>query len=383
MEEPMPLIRTATLATATTAPTYTLVKTVTLLPLGPNEINGTDAADYLQGTSGDDFIHGNAGNDSLYGLAGNDILDGGAGADVMAGGVGDDTYYVDDVNDVVWEWGGEGIDTVRASINNAVYVLPVAVENVELIGTAASGAQGNELDNVMTGNDVYNVLYGGAGNDTLYGAGGNDSLYGDVGNDVLDGGTGGDLMQGGQGDDIYYVDSYSDKIYEAANYGIDTVRSKIAYVLDENIENLELAASATNAYATGNALNNVIHGNATNNVITGGAGFDTMFGGAGADTFKFAAVGEAAPLGAGYTDYIPDFNEAEGDKIDLSAIDANLFVAGDQAFNPIGVNVAFTGAAGQLRFNYGFLEGDVNGDAVADFQIDLDVAGLSAGALVL
>ena len=47
---------------------------------------------------------------------------------------GDDIYYVDDVNDVVWEWGGQGIDTVRASLSYHWYTLPTGIENLELIG---------------------------------------------------------------------------------------------------------------------------------------------------------------------------------------------------------------------------------------------------------
>jgi hypothetical protein len=35
----------------------------------------------------------------------------------------------------------------------------------------------------------------------------------------------------------------------------------------------------------------------------------------GADACKFMTVGEAAPLGYGYTDYIPDCSAAQGDKI--------------------------------------------------------------------
>ena len=74
---------------------------------------------------------------------------------------------------------------------------------------------------------------------------------------------------------------------------------------------------------------------------------------------------------SGFTDRYADFNEAEGDRIDLSAIDADLLAAGDQAFTPIGTEVAFNGIAAELRFNGGFLEGDVNGDAVTDFRIEL------------
>ena len=64
----------------------------------------------------------------------------------------------------------------------------------------------------------------------------------------------------------------------------------------------------------------------------------------------------------------------EGDKIDLSGIDANTNVAGDQAFS---LSSKFTGVAGQAYSSYDSGTGltslylDVNGDGVADDTIQL------------
>lgn len=72
-------------------------------------------------------------------------------------------------------------------------------------------------------------------------------------------------------------------------------------------------------------------------------------------------------------DQIEDFT-AGADLIDLSAMDANTLLGGDQAFSFIG-NAAFSGAAGQLHYvqtaSYTYLEGDTNGDGTADFSIRL------------
>jgi hypothetical protein len=72
-------------------------------------------------------------------------------------------------------------------------------------------------------------------------------------------------------------------------------------------------------------------------------------------------------------DRIQDFTP-DTDHIDLSAIDANTTVAGKQAFNFIG-NAAFSHHAGELQSILAgantFVSGDVNGDAKADFQIQL------------
>jgi serralysin len=61
------------------------------------------------------------------------------------------------------------------------------------------------------------------------------------------------------------------------------------------------------------------------------------------------------------------------DRIDLSQIDANTGADGDQQFLFIGNNNAFSEnlGVGQLRCNGGFVEGDVDGDLVADFRIQV------------
>jgi Ca2+-binding RTX toxin-like protein len=114
-----------------------------------------------------------------------------------------------------------------------------------------------------------------------------------------------------------------------------------------------------------------IDGGAGNDTITGGAGADVLTGGSGADRFVYNAVTEST---AGVRDLITDFSRADGDKISLNAIDANVNASGNQNFSFIGAN-AFSGAAGQLRFEviggHAFVSGDVNGDRVADFQIEL------------
>jgi serralysin len=108
-----------------------------------------------------------------------------------------------------------------------------------------------------------------------------------------------------------------------------------------------------------------IVGGAGGDTIYGGNGADTLTGGVGLDVFALSATSNSV---VGAADHILDF--ANGDKIGLSAIDA---VAGgsDDPFHFIG-SAPFTGAAGELRaYQSGdwYVEGDVNGDGAADFQI--------------
>jgi Ca2+-binding RTX toxin-like protein len=82
----------------------------------------------LEGSS----IHGtgNAANNKIIGNNSNNILDGVTGVDTMMGAGGDDTYYVDNVDDVVIELANEGNDTVQSTIS---YSLANNVENVILL----------------------------------------------------------------------------------------------------------------------------------------------------------------------------------------------------------------------------------------------------------
>jgi serralysin len=73
---------------------------------------------------------------------------------------------------------------------------------------------------------------------------------------------------------------------------------------------------------------------------------------------------------------IHDFSQAECDRLDVSQIDANTRISGDQTFKFIGENANFNGSAGELRFQHvngdTIVYGDVNGDRVADFSFALN-----------
>ncbi|MET1111879.1 MAG: cadherin domain-containing protein [Allosphingosinicella sp.] len=120
-----------------------------------------------------------------------------------------------------------------------------------------------------------------------------------------------------------------------------------------------------------------LYGEAGNDVLTGGAGADRLTGGLGKDDFTYTSVSDST---VSSRDQILDFSRSQGDKISLSAIDANANVSNNQAFAFIGT-AAFSNVAGQLRYETSggvtIVSGDVNGDGVADLQI------LVSGSLAL
>ncbi len=144
----------------------------------------------------------------------------------------------------------------------------------------------------------------------------------------------------------------------------------------------KLLGAGGNDIINGGSGNDLIKGQAGDDVIIGGAGGDALTGGAGADIFAFLSVSDSA---VGANDRIHDFSHADGDKIDLSLIDADSTVAGFQ--NLVFVS-ELTGAAGEVAVRFSgngkyFVEADVNGGG-ADFSLYVKAdAALHAGDLIL
>ena len=317
------------------------------------------AAD-LVGERRTDKFTGSAGDDHLVGGAGNDVLAGGFGADAMEGGTGNDTFVVDDAGDTVVEAARGGTDTVQTTL--ATYTLGAEVEALVFTGTAGFTGIGNGADNAITG---------GRGDDSLSGGDGADTLTGGRGNDLLDGGA-------GINDTASYAGAARGVTVDLAlagaqqtGAGSDTLVG-IENVIGSSYDDLLFGSAGANTLQGGSGRDILIAG-AGNDRLDGGAGADTLHGGGGADRFVYTTL---AASGADQPDRITDFSHAQGDRIDLSAIDPDATTAGDQAFTFIGA-AAFTGAGGgafEVRIvslddgNYQ-VEIDVNHDAIADMAI--------------
>lgn len=130
----------------------------------------------------------------------------------------------------------------------------------------------------------------------------------------------------------------------------------------------KLAGSGGNDRIEGGGGNDTLAGGTGADVLRGGAGRDRMSGGAGADRFVFADRDFGAA--ADKADRITDFSHAQGDRIDLAAVDADLLTGGNQAFRFIG-NESFGGHAGELRWESTEAGTLVSGDSDGDGQADL------------
>jgi hypothetical protein len=134
-----------------------------------------------------------------------------------------------------------------------------------------------------------------------------------------------------------------------------------------------------------------IQGGLGNDTLTAGVKHEVFYGQGGADTFDFRATSFSTPGAA--RDYIQDFSHAQGDKLDLHYIDADVTHAGKQGFVFIGADSfahyqsLHQGVVGMLRFDAGLdrLQGNVNADfAAAEFEVGLPgVVSLSVGDLIL
>lgn len=186
----------------------------------------------------------------------------------------------------------------------------------------------------------------------------------------------------GGGIDTYDLSAYQNSVTIDLRPGAWTTTSQA-----------QLANIGDGHFARGNVANALLYQGDTRSLIEngiGGSGADIFFanqvaniftGNQGADRYFYFDVADSRPNQA---DTITDF--ASGiDRLDLSAIDANTLIAGDDIFNSIGAN-PFTGQAAQLRVfavgNVLHVAGDVNGDGIADIEILLPNATIQSGDII-
>lgn len=281
----------------------------------------------IETASGNDTLvnHGRIVGDIGLG-AGNDVL---VNRDLISGSV-----TLGDGNDVLDDRGGTITGTILLGLGDDTFRPGSAAETVngqggtDILDFSQSSGVNVDLGGTAFANtgwakdDVY------VGFETVVGSrSGDDMLHGDSGNNRLIGLGGDDTLDGGDGDDQLF-------------------------------------------------------GGLGDDVLIASQGSDTLTGGAGVDRFLFTDAALAGSSALVFTT-VRLIEPAEGDSIDLSAVDADTLQAGDQAFTFIGAQ-GFHGVAGELLAQYNaasnsyLLVGDTDGDGVGDITFAVGYAAAGA-----
>lgn len=279
---------------------------------------------------------------------------------------------------------------------------------------------------------------GNSGNDRLVGHGGLDKFYAGGGNDtiVLGASSNGSTVDGGTGTDTLEVQasvslslskvssiealtfntlSGASVQFSFGDFGSNPLPSDFNVTGDSHANNIELHPVFANIAVSldlshfsftnwdngtdsvtikgaheddtliGSRVSDHIDGDLGADLIRGGLGRDFLTGGGDADTFDFNSIKETKK-GAAHRDVISDFQRGTDD-IDLRGMDAQKGVGGNQKFEWIGSH-DFNHEKGELHYvKHGsdvVVEGDVNGNGHADFQILVqDLHKLGAGDFLL
>jgi Ca2+-binding RTX toxin-like protein len=354
---------------------------------GFENLAGSILDDIIRGTSGDNKLLGDGGNDWIYGLAGNDGLFGGTGNDFLSGGTGNNYYNGGSGTDrfVGGSVSGPGMwDKVSYEFETglqgivATFTGAQSISVVDTFGTTDTGTFIEEIK----GSKLADTFNGSAGGETAEGMGGDDAFKMAGGIDTVvyqhefDAGTRKGVIVNLSNTGIS-ADIGSGLVNVLARTSLDSFGSTDTFSSVENIMGTRYADHIVgNGQAnllSGSAGNDVLSGLGGSDTLVGGLGRDLMTGGYGIDIFRFNTANDSGSA-ANSRDVISDFTHLV-DEFDLKNIDASSKAAGNNAFKWIGSS-GFHGIAGELHFRFvgtstTLIEGDRNGDARADFVIEL------------
>jgi Ca2+-binding RTX toxin-like protein len=200
--------------------------------------------------------------------------------------------------------------------------------------------------------------------DTIFGRGGNDTIEGFAGIDAMYGGSGRDTVRYMYSDDGFRIDLLSNQTVNLIDGGTEVIHS-FENVLGSQ-GNDRIYGDNSNNNLEGENGNDRIYGRGGNDTLQGENGNDSLFGGAGndrligsvgvdylrgdegSDRFEFRSTNESyATSEFGWFDTIAGFDGAGpilalpgasvyNDVIDVSQIDANTHISGNQAFTFLG-----------------------------------------------
>ncbi len=206
--------------------------TVSLAISGPQDTGaaGLDTLKNIENLKGSQF------NDTLTGDQNSNVLDGGAGADRLAGGQGNDTYYIDNIGDVIVEAIDGGDD--KAYVQGIKgYTMADNLESLQIQvmqgeGDTVTGNEGGNYIEARTSEVTQPVI--------LRGMGGNDYLVANMAGVTLDGGSGDDHLYGHLSDNVYIGGTGDDLYMVEGNAGHDVIRAnEVASPSESNILHMQ------------------------------------------------------------------------------------------------------------------------------------------------
>ncbi|GLS87674.1 hemolysin [Cypionkella aquatica] len=278
---------------------------------------------------------------------------------------GNDTIVLDRTDDL------GGSNRVDAGAGNDGVVNRKEFGNVILLGEGNDTYVGLGFGSFDT--DRLDQVFGGIGADTFAVQTFKSQYFGETGNDLFHSVGRSNTFHGGTGQDTISYLPRSDETTSGVTVDLLAGLTQTSATRQERLISIE--------HVIGSSNNDEIFGSNVANRLTGGFGFDLLTGRGGADQFIFKSAADCR-ISATQADIIIDFSRADNDKVNLLTIDANVHVAGNQAFN--FVTTGFTRNAGELRFDGDFVLGDLNGDGRADFRILMnEISTMQASDFVL
>lgn len=271
---------------------------------------------------------------------------------VMSGTQDDDVLYPPKSRSFIDGLGGADV----VDYSSSDYSLTITPNSVDDLIVSVNGQQKDLLRNIER-------VIGSSADDRMIGASTNEVFLGGLGRDTLDGGAGFDGAD--------YSDK--DKPVEVDLSVQGPIVAKVGGQEEDTLHNMEAVigglAGDTLTAAAGKSL---LAGGEGNDTLIANGGDDILMGGRGADIFVFKSVADSP-----FNDpsRITDFDYAEGDRIDLSAIDANASQDGFQALafsdeSPAAHSVWYSvGADYGLWYAPPAIRVDVTGDAAEDMMI--------------
>lgn len=408
---------------------------------GDDTVTGGAQADAINTNAGNDVI--DAKTRPAASGSGIDVVDGGVGKDTLVVDAGAETksvqlfvgssptfsvrsnsgiFYVDAYNmELVDFTGGAGADDIRtadhagsvdggAGMDSWFADLSGVTADIFFSLGATTAIASAGLTSILGLERV--ELTTGSGNDDIIGGAQADAISTSGGNDFIDAktrptaaGSGIDVVDGGQGIDTLIVDASAEtkavQLFAGGSPAFSVRSESGRFFIDAySVERVNLTSGAGADAITGRFLddtiataigNDTIDGGDGNDSVNAGAGVDTLYGsrgidqltgGAGADDFIYSKLADSG-VANNSVDFIIDF-QAGIDDLDVSALDANNSnMDGNQAFTFIGA-AGFHNVKGELRAIAGTVEADINGDAIADFRVNIsNGASLGANDIVL